>query len=152
MARANAQTGLRSSFGSIRVFRYSRLEDRLRQFQQDIFTPLCDFFFVFDWLERWTSVRQQLLRLQSFQGATKHPALAPAAMAVQASLSEIFTLKDGKGTSTKMRAEGYNCVSMNQGVQGKCITPPNKATPTRTTPFSKEKGAALGGTCMPGEG
>ena len=33
---------------------------------------------------------------------------------------------------------------MNQGVQGKCIT--NKATPTRTTPFSKEKGAALGGT------
>ena len=30
---------------------------------------------------------------------------------------------------------------MNQGVQGKCI-----ATPTRTTPFSKEKGAALGGT------
>ena len=26
---------------------------------------------------------------------------------------------------------------MNQGVQGKCIT--NKATPTRTTPFSKEK-------------
>ena len=32
-----------------------------------------------------------------------------------------------------------NC--MNQGVQGKCI-----ATPTRTTPFSKEKGAALGGT------
>ena len=34
--------------------------------------------------------------------------------------------------------------SMNQGVQGKCIT--NKATPTRATPFSKEKGAALGGT------
>ena len=33
---------------------------------------------------------------------------------------------------------------MNQGVQSKCIT--NKATPTRTTPFSKEKGAALGGT------
>ena len=33
---------------------------------------------------------------------------------------------------------------MNQEVQGKCIT--NKATPTRTTPFSKEKGAALGGT------
>ena len=30
---------------------------------------------------------------------------------------------------------------MNQGVQ---IT--NVATPTRTTPFSKEKGAALGGT------
>ena len=30
---------------------------------------------------------------------------------------------------------------MNQGVQGKCI-----ATPTRTTSFSKEKGAALGGT------
>ena len=30
---------------------------------------------------------------------------------------------------------------MNGGVQGKCI-----ATPTRTTPFSKEKGAALGGT------
>ena len=30
---------------------------------------------------------------------------------------------------------------MNQGVQGKCIT-----TPTRTTPLSKEKGAALGGT------
>ena len=33
---------------------------------------------------------------------------------------------------------------MNQGVQGKCIT--NKATPTRTTPFSKEKETALGGT------
>ena len=30
---------------------------------------------------------------------------------------------------------------MNQGVQGKCI-----AIPTRTTPFSKEKRAALGGT------
>ena len=30
---------------------------------------------------------------------------------------------------------------MNQGVQGKC-----SATRTRTTPFSKEKGAALGGT------
>ena len=29
-------------------------------------------------------------------------------------------------------------------VQGKCIT--NKAIPTRTTSFSKEKGAALGGT------
>ena len=35
-------------------------------------------------------------------------------------------------------------ICMNQGVQGKCIT--NKAIPTRTTPFSKEKGAALGGT------
>ena len=34
---------------------------------------------------------------------------------------------------------------MNQGVQGKCITT-NKAIPTRTTPFSKEKRAALGGT------
>ena len=33
---------------------------------------------------------------------------------------------------------------MNQEVQGKCIT--NKATPTRTTAFSKEKLAALGGT------
>ena len=30
---------------------------------------------------------------------------------------------------------------MNQGVQGKCT-----ATLTRTTPFSKEKGTALGGT------
>ena len=34
---------------------------------------------------------------------------------------------------------------MNQGVQGKCITT-NKAIPTRTTPFSKEKRASLGGT------
>ena len=34
--------------------------------------------------------------------------------------------------------------AVNQGVHGKCTT--NKATPTRTTPFSKEKGAALGGT------
>ena len=33
------------------------------------------------------------------------------------------------------------CVCTNQGVQGKCI-----ATPTRTTSFSKEKGAALVGT------
>ena len=31
---------------------------------------------------------------------------------------------------------------MNQGVQGKCIT--NKATPTRTTPFSKEKRSCPG--------
>ena len=37
-----------------------------------------------------------------------------------------------------------NGICMDQGVQGKCIT--NKATPTRTTPLSKEKGAALGGT------
>ena len=32
-------------------------------------------------------------------------------------------------------------INMNQRVQGKCI-----ATPTRTTPFSNVKGAALGGT------
>ena len=35
-------------------------------------------------------------------------------------------------------------VCVYQRVQGKCLT--NKATPTRTTPFSKEKGVALGGT------
>ena len=42
------------------------------------------------------------------------------------------------------RALSLLTACMSQGVQGKCIE--NKATPTRTTPFSKEKGSALGGT------
>ena len=52
------------------------------------------------------------------------------------------------GTRQDQRADkntvSHDIGSMNQGVQGKCITK-NKATrsPTRTTPFSKEKGAAL---------
>ena len=40
----------------------------------------------------------------------------------------------GRSTMYLHRTE-YVC--MDQGMQGKCIT--NKATPTRTTPFSKEK-------------
>ena len=51
------------------------------------------------------------------------------------------------GTRQDQRADkntvSHDIGSMIQGVQGKCIT--NKATrsPTRITPFSKEKGAAL---------